>query len=397
MTKDSIFLVWNAVAEGRQYALYKRGLELASVQAVRSGDQWVICVQHNDETSGPIYVNGDGSELIRICIDSFVQQGIISSIDDVSAIATTLSIPSSHFLSDRLIGDYEIDLLSRVRYYVPHLSEVIDELTILRSKFPNKPIIGVSDSSFHSNKPDYTWNYGINLDDADQFDIKRFGYNGVALEAAQKQIKNTKYKDLNKVIVCHLGDCTNVTAIYNGKSIDTTTGYVPSEGLINATGSGTIDFFAGLALAKVKNTGPDDLAWQLTTSSGLQGISGLSGDLGVLLNAEHANNHRAGLAVTMFVYAIRQAIARMTASLEGVDMLLFTGSVAQQLPEIRHRIVSGMSYLGLALSPSQNVRAVDVKSLTALHPRTRSKPILLVPLETTRVIAGHTRNILANI
>jgi acetate kinase len=398
MAVEPLVLVTNPGSSSRKYAFYRRGVELASAHIEHVKKKLVLHLRVDKKTEDIqlhdiINLTESLDTLLQICLE----KNILHESVTVDAVAIRIVAPSAHFLQDRILTDHEITLLKKLHDIAPlHLEAILHEISDIRSSIPNVPIIGVSDSAFHATKPDYTWNYGINLHDADKFDIKRFGYHGISVESVMKQVKATKYAPYSKVIVCHLGSGASITAVYNGKSIDTTMGYSPNEGLIMATRSGTVEFSAGLALSKYKNISPDELLVELNSSSGLLGISGASDDIRELLKLEAAGNHRAELALCMYVYTIRQAIARMVASLEGVDMIVFTGTVGQRSAVIRNRIVSGLEYLGIVVSASLNAKAEDPIEISPIHPRTRSKPVLVVPTREERAIASRARKLLLN-
>jgi acetate kinase len=395
MAVEPLVLVTNPGSASRKYAFFRRGVELASAHIEHVGKKLVLHITVDKKTQDiqlhDVILEHSFDALLQVCLE----KNILNDSIKIDAVAVRIVAPSAHFLQDRVLTDHELSLLHKLHDIAPlHLDAILHEIKDIRSVLPHIPLIGVSDSAYHATKPDYTWNYGINLHDADTFDIKRFGYHGISIESVMKQVKTTKYAPLSKVIVCHLGSGASITAVYNGKSVDTTMGYSPNEGLIMSTRSGTVEFSAGLALAKQKNISPEELSVELNTKSGLLGISGTSDDIRELLRLEAAGNHRAELALCMYVYTIRQAIARMTASLEGVDMIVFTGTVGQRSAIIRKRILTGLEYLGIVLSTSLNAKAEDPQGIAVLHPRTRSKPVLVVPSQEERVIASRARKLL---
>lgn len=395
MAHEPLILVANPGGASRKYSFIRRGVQIAHAHIEQIRKKIVMHLDVPD-TSEDIALQVDHLDnAFEAMLQVLVEKDILNDEVTIDAIAVRVIAPSAHFLEDRIITNKEISLLQTLREYAPlQIGTVLQELELLRAALPHVQVIGVSDSAFHATKPDYTWNYGIRLDDADTYDIKRFGYNGIAVESVIKQIKQTKFAPYSKVVVCHLGYTTSVTAVYNGKSIDTTTGYSPNEGVLMGTGSGTVEFSAGLALAKHKNISPEELINELNAHSGLLGISGASSDIRELLKLEAAGNHRAELALCMYVYTIRQAIARMSASLQGIDMLVFTGTIGQRSAPIRSRIVAGLEYINIVMSKEKNSNVMSERDVVALHPRTRSKPVLIVPSLEEKRIAARARILL---
>ena len=395
MAVESLILVSNPGSASRKYALFKRDAVIARFHFEYIADKITLHFEYNGATED-IHIEGNDLTGSLGHVNRLLQERDICSGKTIGAIALRIVAPSEYFLQDRVIGDKEIQALKEVQEFAPlHVSVALQELSEFATHLPNVPVIGISDSAAHAKKPDYTWNYGINLGEADRYGIKRFGYHGISVTSVITQLRRSKYTSAGKVIICHLGSGSSVTAIYNGTPIDTTMGYSPNEGLIMATRSGAIDFSAGLALATKKNIKPQELAYELNTQSGLLGISGHSSDIRALLKKEQQGNYRASLALSMYVYSVRQAIASMAASMGGVDLIVFTGTVGQRSAIMRSRIIDGLTFLGLAISQKINEACTEPYALTPIHPRTRQKPVLVVPTDEAFVIQKRARRLTA--
>jgi acetate kinase len=298
MAHEPLILVTNPGGASRKYSFIRRGVQIAHVHIEQIRKKIVMHVDTPDASEDVVLQVDNLDNACEAMLQVLVEKDILNDAVTVDAIALRIIAPSAHFLEDKIITNKEISLLQTLRGYAPlQIDTVLQELEQLRTALPRIQVVGVSDSAFHATKPDYTWNYGIRLDDADRYDIKRFGYNGIAVESVIKQIKQTKFAPYSKVVVCHLGNTTSVTAVYNGKSIDTTTGFSPNEGVCMGTGSGAVEFSAGVALAKHNNISPEELIRELHAHSGLLGISGESSDIRELLKLEAAGHHRAELAL----------------------------------------------------------------------------------------------------
>ena len=392
MAVDPYILIANPGSASRKYALYKKGNEVAHIHVEFVASKLVAHIA----TANKKYDTALNATLLDAVFPEII--AIISSItnnEQVAAVGLRIVAPSGYFMRNMVLDNEAIRKLEQLHALSPlHISATLQELKQLKQYANSTPIIGVSDSAFHITKPDYVWNYGINLDTADKYDIKRFGYHGLSLQSAVAQLKKHKTGVPERLVICHLGSGSSVSALLNGKSVDTTMGYSPLEGLIMATRSGSIDFGAGLALAAVTNKSPDNILEELNKQSGLLGISGYSSDIRSLVEAEASGHHRASLALSMYVYTIRQAIAKMTASLEGIDALVFTGTVGQRSVIIRQRIMNGLQFLGLAINQNQNSKVTNPNVITSLHPRTRNKPVLVVPAQEESAMAEATKKVL---
>lgn len=392
MAVEPYILIANPGSASRKYALYKKGYEIAHVHVEFISGKLVAHVVAGDKKyDSPLNV----TLLDKVFPDVISLINKITNDEPVSAIGLRIVAPSGYFMRDMVLDEEALQKLEQLHALSPlHISATLQELKQLQQYSSNIPIIGVSDSAFHITKPDYVWNYGINLDTADRYDIKRFGYHGLSLQSAVTQLKKYKTGVPERLVICHLGSGSSVSALLNGKSVDTTMGYSPLEGLIMATRSGSIDFGAGLALSSVTNRSPEDILEELNKQSGLLGISGYSSDIRSLVEAEAAGHHRASLALSMYVYTIRQAIAKMSASLEGIDGLVFTGTVGQRSVIIRKRTMDGLQFLGLAINYNQNDKVTNPCEITNIHPRTRNKPVLIVPAQEESAMAEATKKVL---
>ena len=248
---------------------------------------------------------------------------------------------------------------------------------MLRRHFPDAQLFGLSDSAFHITKPDYAWNYGLPLHDADRLDVKRFGYHGLSVAAVVETLKKAD-KLPPKLVVCHLGSGASVSAVHGGKSVDTTMGYSPLEGAIMATRSGSIDPTAVQALKQGLSMDDKAIDAYLNKQSGLQGLAG-SSDLRELLEREAAGDHYAHLAIRTYIFAVQKAIGQMTAALGGVDVLALTGTVGERSAPIRKRIMERLHYLDLLLDEHANTASESMQAITTISRLAHSKPVYVIP------------------
>lgn len=318
----------------------------------------------------------------------FRRHSLIAEGEAVAAIALRIVAPGSYFLTNRLIDDEYMAKLHQAKNHAPlHVEAILTELNHLRQEFPTLPVYGISDSAFHSTKPERAWNYGISLELADRLEIKRFGYHGLSVLSSIKQISTP-----NKTIVCHLGSGASVTAVQNDKSIDTTMGYSPLEGLIMSTRSGSLDTAAASRLKNELEYDDREFETYLNTQSGLKGLGG-SSDIRELLKREETGNPQAHLAVETYIYTIQKGIGQMAAALKGADYLVFTGTVGERSSSIRGRVVEALDYLGFRLDPAANDATVNPKTPKAIHAQ-NSKIVHVIPAQEEKEMAKHVLNFL---
>ena len=376
MTQSSVTLVANPGSASRKYACFHNGAERIALHFEYDKGH-VICTVQEQGKSHRFQTPIDD---IKESVSQLSE--ILSQFDiHVTHIGIRIVAPGGFFMQDHIIDDVFIDKLAAAEDHAPlHITATLHELRMLRKMFVDVPIVGVSDSSFHSAKPDYAWNYGLPLHDTDKLEIKRYGYHGLSAASVVHQLKSMG-KLPRKVIVCHLGSGASVTAIHNGKSMDTTMGYSPLDGLIMATRSGAVDTTAILALKKALHLSDKQLDEYLNQHSGLLGLSGSSSDIRELLQRVADGDHHARLALETYVYAVRKAIGQMTAVLGGLDLLVFTGTVGERSAPIRHEIVAPFQYLDIKLDAADNDRCCAPSQVTCISHLAHSRPVYVVPVD----------------
>jgi acetate kinase len=386
MAMDALVLSANPGSASRKYSLYDGDELLASLYFEYENGQ-IICTAKSAIGSKRLELGvSDLEQTPKAIVKAFEQVGIYAK-NGFKCIGLRLVAPTSQFLNNCLLDDAVINKLAELEHLVPlHIRASLQEARGLKAHFAGTPIVAVSDSAFHITKPDYASNYAIPLEDAEQLEIKRFGYHGISLASIVRELK-TIYKLPEKLVVCHLGSGNSVTAIYKGQSLDTTMGYSPLEGLMMATRSGSIDVMAALTLQKELQLSPSELEDYLNKASGLLGVSGMSSDIRELLEAEANNHYRAGLALRMYVYRIRQAIGQMSASLGGIDALVFTAAVGSRSYIIRQRVVEGLAYLGFDIDDPKNSNVVEPNTAQNISSSPSRKPIYVITTDEAKEIA----------
>jgi len=386
---SSLILIANPGSASRKYALFADQRPRATLH-FEWQDSAVICTlrrgseQHAIPTTIP-KLEVAASEVISL----LHAQGVLKKTEQIDRIGLRIVAPGSYFLRDHVVDDDFAARLQAAESRAPlHITATLHELQTLREQFKTATIMGISDSAFHASKPDYAWNYGISLALADQHDIKRFGYHGLSVASVVHTLLKAE-KLSPKLVVCHLGSGVSVTAVHGGKSIDTTMGYSPLEGVIMSTRSGSIDPTALRVLKEISNWDDDAVEKELNTNSGLLGLGG-SGDVRELLQREAAGDHNAHLALQTYVFSIQKAIGSMAAALGGLDTLVFTGTVGERSAPIRERIMDRLQYLDLLLDTEANEALVpDITRLAVVSRLAHSKPVYVLPTDEAREMMHH--------
>lgn len=386
-----LILVTNPGSSSRKYALYESDkLALRAELHIESSDGQIVATLRTNSGSRQVETTlSEVHDAPREVRGILIRENILNENEAITAIGLRVVAPGSYFMEDRVISDEVIAKLEETKSLAPiHIFATLEELKILREYFGQTPVVAVSDSAFHRTKPPYAWNYGINIQDADSLEIKRYGYHGISVASAVDELWN-RGKLPPKVVVCHLGSGSSVSAIFHGRSIDNTMGFTPLEGVLMATRSG--DISPGAVRALQTKLGMD---WSGTESylnqrGGLLGIGG-SNDIRDLIEREKNGDHLAHLALTTLVHTIHKAIGSMIATLNGCDLLVFTGTVGERSAILRKRIVAHLEFVDFIIDGNLNDGCTEPDQLTSISQSAKSKPIIVIPTNESVEIAKRT-------
>ena len=217
------------------------------------------------------------------------------------------------------------------------------------------PMVAVFDTSFHQTMPEKSYMFGIPYEYYEKYHIRRYGFHGTSHRyVSGHYLDMIGKKEGTKVVVCHLGNGSSITAVKDGKCMDTTMGFTPLDGIIMGTRSGGIDPSVMTYLMNKENLTPDEMSDILNKKSGFLGISGLSSDARDLVNASHEGHHRARLACEIVRYQIKKFIGAYAAAMGGIDAVLFTGGIGENSGELRAEVCEGREFMGIELDPAEN-------------------------------------------
>lgn len=386
-----LILVANPGSSSRKYALYESDkLALRAELHVESSDSQIVATLRTNSGSRQVETTlSEVHDAPREVRGILVRENILNENEAITAIGLRVVAPGSYFMEDRVISDEVIAKLEETKSLAPiHIFATLEELKILREYFGQTPVVAVSDSAFHRTKPPYAWNYGINIQDADSLEIKRYGYHGISVASAVDELWN-RGKLPPKVVVCHLGSGSSVSAIFHGRSIDNTMGFTPLEGVLMATRSGDISPGAVRALQTKLGMDWSGIESYLNQRGGLLGIGG-SNDIRDLIEREKNGDHLAHLALTTLVHTIHKAIGSMIATLNGCDLLVFTGTVGERSAILRKRIVAHLEFVDFIIDGDLNDGCTEPDQLTSISQSAKSKPIIVIPTNESVEIAKQT-------
>ncbi len=309
---------------------------------------------------------------------------VIESMDDIVAVGHRIafSLSQSNEITDEVLATIE----STIDMFPLHLPAMITGIKACRETFAGKVQVAVYDNSFHLSMPQKAYMYAVPYEYYEKYGIRRYGYHGtshryVTLRLAQ--LLGKKPEEL-KIVSCHLGNGSSITAVDCGKSIDTTMGYTPLAGLMMGTRSGDIDPAVIGAIAQREHLDIDQMISLLNKKCGLLGISGVSSDARDVVDAMDAGNERAALACHMLRYQIKKYIGSYAAAMGGLDAVIFTGGMGENSAPLREEVCEGMEYFGIKLDKElNNVRGKE-RRISTEDSRTQ---VWLIPTNEELMIA----------
>ena len=322
--------------------------------------------------------------------------GVISSMEDIDAVGHRAVASGEVFKKPTLVTEDSIAKMEELCDLAPlHNPAAIIGVKACRAAMPNTPMAFVFDTSFHFTMPDYAYMYAIAYDDYEKYSIRRYGFHGtshkfVSQEAAKYLNKNP---DELKIITCHLGNGSSITAVNAGKSVDTSMGFTPLAGVPMGTRSGDVDPAAAEYLAKKEGMDISQAMTYLNKKCGVAGISGVSSDFRDLTAARDQGNARAKLALDMFSYSCKKYVGAYAAAMNGVDCIVFTAGVGENTPCVREAICENMQYLGLEIDTEKNLEKNNgaIRDITGKNSKVK---VLIIPTNEELVIARETVELL---
>lgn len=391
----SLVLIANPGSASRKYALYEGENLRAEVHFEWINKELEYTLSPSPSKTSVFADIASLSEASSKVLQILRSAELLRPEETISAIGLRVVAPGSYFLQHRRIDDeYQKRLENAISLAPIHVTACLEELESLRKQFAGVQIFGASDSAFHANRPDYSKYYGISLKDAENFDIKRFGYHGLSVSSVMRKLEAAG-KLAPKIVVVHLGGGASATAILNGRSIDNTMGFSPLDGLTMSTRSGSIDATAVFALQQSLKLNATEVQEYLNNQSGLLGLGG-SSEIPELIEKEKTGDKKALLALNTFLYNVQKGIAEMTAALGGVDALVLTGTVSERSEPIRYHVTSRLSYLDFSLDKLENEAYLPCPEPKVISRLTASKPIIVVPTNESFEILKIVKSLLSN-
>lgn len=323
--------------------------------------------------------------------------GSIKNIEEIDAVGHRVVHAGEKFSGSVFITEEVIDALEECVDLAPlHNPPNLKGIYAMKELLPEVPQVGVFDTAFHQTMPPQAYLYGIPYSLYEKYKIRRYGFHGTSHKYVSKracEILGLDYEN-QKIITCHLGNGASMAAIKDGKSVDTSMGMTPIEGLIMGTRCGDLDVGALLFIADKEETSIQNTSTLVNKFSGMIGVSGVSSDMRDIETAAENGNERAKVALEMYQYRVRKYIGAYAAAMGGVDVIVFAGGIGENDTVTRTKSLEGLEFLGLEVDREKSLKSRGKEEIIST-PESRIK-IIVVPTDEELMIAADTHEIIEN-
>lgn len=353
----------------------------------------------NKETIDSKIVLKNHADAMKIILETLTDEknGVIKSLDEITAVGHRVVHGGERFASSVIINDDVIKAIEECSDLAPlHNKANLTGIQACKKMMPKTPMVAVFDTAFHQTMPEEAYLYGIPYEYYEKYKVRKYGFHGTshAYVAQRAAVLMEKDQKELKLIVCHLGNGASVTAVKYGKSIDTSMGLTPLEGLIMGTRSGDIDPSVLGYIGNKENKGLEELMKMLNHDSGLLGLSGgESSDFRDIVSAYEKNDERAVRALKAFAYRTAKYIGSYTAAMNGVDGICFTAGIGENSGLVREMICNYLTYLGLKLDSDKNEKRGKEQIITTQDSNVK---VMVIPTNEELMIARETYKELKN-
>lgn len=353
------------------------------------------CLKHTP-TGGDKFVFDEKMENHEVAVSMVLnaltdkQHGVISDLSQIDAVGHRVVHGGEKFAASTIITDEVIDGIEECNDLAPlHNPANLIGIRACKSLMKDIPMVAVFDTAFHQTIPDKAYLYALPLEYYEKYKIRKYGFHGTSHSYVSERM--AEYCGLNidnsKIIVCHLGNGASISAVLNGKSVDTSMGFTPLSGLVMGTRSGDIDPSIIEFIAKKENKNLEDIMHLLNKESGIQGMSRVSSDFRDINKAMEAGNDMARIAFDVFVYRVVKYIGGFIAAMNGVDAIAFTAGVGENDPKVRYDVCQYLKFMGITIDVEANkLRGEEVMIST---PDSKIK-VAVIPTNEELTIARET-------
>ncbi|MBW6478082.1 MAG: acetate kinase [Bacteroidales bacterium] len=334
--------------------------------------------------------------ILKVLLDQ--DYGVIASVNDILAVGHRVAHGGEKFSASALITSEVKKNIEDVIELAPlHNPANLNGIVSMEKLMPNVPQVAVFDTAYHQSIPQHAYMYALPYELYENDKIRRYGFHGTSHKFVFETACDALFmrRDNIRAITCHLGNGASICAIKNGKSVDTSMGLTPVEGLVMGTRTGDLDLGALLYIMKKKELDLEAANNLINKKSGVLGISGISSDMRDIETAAwKEGNKRADLALEMYNYRIKKYIGAYAAAMGGVELIVFTGGVGENGPETREAICKGLEFLGVAFDAEKNTGLRGKLDMISKHDS--KVKVMVVPTNEELVIAHDTLRIVSH-
>jgi acetate kinase len=321
--------------------------------------------------------------------------GVIENIDQIEAVGHRVAHGGEMLKSSAIIGEKELEYLYSIVDINPlHGPPAIKGIEACKKLLPKVPQVGVFDTSYYSTIPDYTYICPLPYEYYEKYKIRRYGFHGTSHRFVTAKCAEVMGKPLDelKIITCHMGNGSSITATKYGKALDTSMGFTPQDGLIMGTRSGAIDPTVLTYIMKTENISAQEMDDILNRKSGLLGVSGVSNDCREIWDAADAGNKRAKLALDMLINDVKKIVGSYLAEMNGADALVFTAGIGENDFAVREGVCRDMDFFGIKIDEEVNRTTPkgEFKDITAPDGKVK---VFIIPTDEEYMIAKDTQNL----
>ena len=331
-------------------------------------------------------------DAIQMVLDALVNDktGAIKSLSEVNAVGHRIVHGGEKFASSVVITDEVLEAVAQCNDLAPlHNPANLIGINACKELMPGVPMVAVFDTAFHQTMPEKAYLYGLPYEYYENYKVRRYGFHGTSHSFVSKETARFLGMDLenSKIIVCHLGNGASISAVKDGKCVDTSMGLTPLEGLVMGTRSGDIDPAIMEYIAKKEDLDIAGVMNVLNKKSGLEGISGLSSDFRDLTAGAKEGNKRAIAAIEVFCYRVAKYVGSYVAAMNGVDAIAFTAGIGENVGLVREKICSYLGYLGITLDAEANAKSGDNCVISAADSKVK---VAVIPTNEELAICRET-------
>ena len=339
----------------------------------------------------PIPTHKEAIELVlRILTND--ETKVINSITEIEAIGHRVVHGGEYFKKSTLITEDVIDKIKKLIPLAPlHNPAHVIGIEICRELMPNVPNVATFDTAFHQTMPEENFLYAVPYGDYTEHHLRKYGFHGTSHYYVSNEAVKILNKKNSKFIVCHLGNGSSVCAVQDGKSISTSMGLTPLEGLIMGTRCGDIDAGVIPYLMERKGLDSNQIINYLNKKSGILGVSGISSDLREVIKASNDGDKRSKIAIEMLCSRIKKYLCSYAGLMHGVDAICFTAGIGENSDLIREKVCEGLDFMGIEIDTEKNkVRTHGIREINKESSKTK---IFIIPTNEELVIAKDTYNL----